>query len=163
MKSVAEEIKSSFGYLAERFKVEINTDEIPSSLRTGPMFDAELFSVLVNLISNALKAVIAARGNSVKIQARKDDVGTVIRVFDDGIGISHDIRDSLFQPLVVDPEGRLYKGLRDMIPDDELLVLGLGSGLGLTIVKGILESYGKSASFIDAKKPWKTCIEAVLP
>jgi len=47
--------------------------------------------------------------------------------------------------------------------------LGVGTGLGLKIVRDILETYGGTARFIDPDRfidddeQWHTCIEIILP
>ena len=42
-------------------------------------------------------------------------------------------------------------------------VLGVGTGLGLKVVRDILELYEGTARFVDVQEPWKTGIEIVLP
>ncbi|MFZ3060273.1 MAG: sensor histidine kinase [Candidatus Methanoperedens sp.] len=158
LKEACTEVLQGFNYLIDHYNIKVNLD-IPDSLRTGPMLDAEAFSIIVNLVSNAIKATLAGQGKNIQIQGRKKDGKTVISVFDEGIGLMEDYRDEVFQPLNADPDGRLYKGLHDRVLDEELAALGRGSGLGLNIVRGIAETYGGTAHFVDVKPPWKTCIE----
>ena len=137
--------------------------DIPGSLRTGEMLDAELFSVLVNTVSNSIKAILAGHGKNILIQVQNESGKTVISIFDDGIGLSKDFREEVFQPLTADPDKKLYKKLEKRIPYKDLAALGRGSGIGLGIIRGIAESYGGTAEFVDVKPPWKTCIKVVLP
>lgn len=156
------EVIDCFGGLTERFKIDI-APEIPESLRTGHILESEAYSILINLISNAIKAVIAGYGHRVKVEAYKENEGTILRVYDDGIGLSKESRTVVGMPLVADPEGRLYKHLKERIESEDLLIVGEGSGMGLSIVKDIVESYGKELKFIDVNPPWKTCVEVTLP
>jgi signal transduction histidine kinase len=156
------EVIDCFGGLTKRFKINIEPD-IPGSLRTGHILESEAYSILINLVSNAIKAVIAGYGHRIKVEAHKEKEGTVLNVYDDGIGLSKDSRTVVGMPLVADPEGRLYKHLKDRIDSEDLLIVGEGSGMGLSIVKDIAESYGKELKFIDVHPPWKTCVEVTLP
>lgn len=162
LKDACTEVIHGFEYLIDHYKLKVSVD-IPESLRTGPMLDAEIFSIIVNLLSNAIKVTLAGHGKNIRIQGWKEGGKTGIRVFDDGIGLTDDLREEVFQPLTADPDGRLYKGLRKRIPDEDLAALGRGSGLGLSIVRGIAETYGGMARFVDVKPPWKTCVEVVIP
>jgi len=163
LKTVFDEVINCFIGLINRFNIKIESN-IPKALRTGPMLESEVYSILINLISNAVKAVIASdEGYRIKAEAFKEKDGTVLRVYDDGIGLSKETRDFVVMPLVADPEGRLYKRLKEKIDYEDFLIVGEGSGLGLSIVKDIVEFYGKKLRFIDVKKPWKTCVEVILP
>ena len=163
VRDACNEVIQGFEYLIKHYELNPVKIDVPDSLRTGDMLDAELFSVLVNIISNAIKAILAGHGKNILIQGWKETGKTAISIFDDGIGLSKRFRDEVFQPLAADPDRRLYKRLEKRIPYKDLAALGRGSGIGLGIVRGIAESYGGSAEFIDVKPPWKTCIKMVLP
>ena len=157
------EVVRGFGYLVEHYELNDIELDIPELLKTGPMLDAELFSVIVNLLSNAIKATISGLGKNVMIRARKEAGKTLISVMDDGIGLPSDFREEVFEPLTADPDGRLYEGLSKRVLYEDLDTLGRGSGLGLSIVRGIAETYGGKAEFVDAEDSWKTQVEVVLP
>jgi len=157
-----DEVIDCFGGLTKFFDIEIRT-EMPDSLRTGLILESEVYSILINLVSNAVKAVIAGYGHIVKVEAFKDNTGTVLRVYDDGIGLTKESRAVVGMPLVADPEGRLYKHLKERIASEDLLIVGEGSGMGLSIVRDIVGSYGKELRFVDVDMPWKTCVEVILP
>jgi len=163
MKHVCDEVVKGFQYLIKEYGMNEVQLDVPDTLSVGPILEVELYSVIVNLLSNAIKANLAGRGQNILIQAFKRDSKTNIRVFDDGIGLSENRREEVFQPLNADPDGRLSRGLRERISDQDLAALGRGSGVGLNIVRNITEAYGGTAHFIDAKLPWKTCVEVVLP
>lgn len=163
VRDACNEVIQGFEYLIKHYKLNPIKMEIPDSLRTGEMLDAELFSVLVNTVSNSIKAILAGHGKNILIQGQKESGKTVISIFDDGIGLSKDFREDVFQPLTADPDKKLYKKLEKRIPYKDLAALGRGSGIGLGIIRGVTESYGGKAEFVDAKPPWKTCIKVVLP
>ena len=157
------EVVHGFGYLLEHYQMKRVEVDMPDGLKVGPMLEVELFSILVNLVSNAVKANLAGQGKRILIKGLKVEGRTTIRVSDDGLGIRDELREELFQPLTADPDGQLYQGLRKRIADEDLAALGRGSGVGLSIVRSIAESYGGKARFINAKRPWKTCVEVVFP
>ncbi|HUV03263.1 MAG TPA: ATP-binding protein [Desulfobacteria bacterium] len=157
------EVADCFEYLIEHYNLNKPEIDVPETLRTGPMLDAEFFSIIVNLVSNAIKATIAGLGKNILIRGRKESGKTFIRVFDDGLGLPEEFREEVFQPLTADPDGRLYKRLQERIQDEDLAPLGRGSGLGLNIVRGITETYEGKVHFVDVESPWKTCVEVVLP
>lgn len=148
--------------LKEDYNFIIEPD-FEKNLMIGPILEAELYSILINLISNAVKVVIAGSGNKIKVTAYKSSEGSILRIYDDGIGLSKESREVVLTPLVADPEGRLYKALEEKMKYKDLISIGEGSGLGLSIVNDIVTSYGKKIRFIDPEEPWKTCVEVTLP
>jgi signal transduction histidine kinase len=89
---------------------------------------ARLRQVLANLVDNAIKYTPA--GGRVDVAADADEGGVVIRVSDSGIGIAPDEA-----PRVWD---RLYRGDRSRSER--------GLGLGLSLVKAIVEAHGGSVA-----------------
>lgn len=163
VKNMIDDVTSCFEGMANEYKFSIEI-EVAESLKTGRMMEAELYSILINLVSNAVKAVIASEtGHRIKVAAYRENDETMVKIYDDGIGLSRESRELVFEPLATDPEGRLYKRLKAKMKYKELLVIGEGTGMGLAIVKDIVEFYGKEVKFIDAEKPWSTCIRVTLP
>jgi signal transduction histidine kinase len=97
--------------------------------------------ILVNLIDNGLK--YGGSSGKVRVTAEVDGDAVVVGVHDHGPGISAESREKLFN--------RFYRG------DDEIAAQTRGSGLGLYIVKNIVEAHngkiwvdsapGRGASF----------------
>ena len=79
--------------------------------------------VILNLLSNAIKFTNNAGNISVIVEA--DDKYVFIRVKDDGIGISKDIREDIFNRFVQE--------------DKSLNRKNEGSGIGLALVKSLVE------------------------
>jgi len=164
LRALAKEVVDCHSALINKFSIKID-NTIPESLRTAPMLEAEMYSILLNLVSNAIKAVIAGNGNNIKLETIATEEIT-LRVYDDGVGLSDKGKEKVFVALVADPENRLYPELTKRLGQDEILSVGEGSGLGLSIVLDILKSYGKTIRFLkdeEVPKPWKTCVEATLP
>lgn len=88
---------------------------------------SRLTQVLLNIVLNA-GAAIAATGRDdgrITVRARNEGAGRVrIEVEDDGPGISADVRDQVFEPFVTTKS------------------VGEGTGLGLAVCRGLVESAG---------------------
>jgi signal transduction histidine kinase len=153
-----------FDLITKSYRIEINIDEVSESLKVGPILEAELFSVLLNLLSNSIKSVIAAGGQRiVMVAAQRRDAFAIINVRDTGVGLKERYYEDVFSPFSSDPEDLLYRGLDSKLnPEDEYIV-GTGSGLGLSIVREILSYRGGSVHFVKPPEGWKADIEVVLP
>ena len=141
---------------------EKKQSDISENLLTKPILEAEFYSIIVNLLSNAIKAVIAGYGNKILIKAEKIRNSIYLRMFNDGIKLNKKYWYEVFKPLVNDPENEIYKGLIQRTNDEEISLLGRGSGLGLSIIKDMIEKNNGSINFIDVDKPWKTGIEVIF-
>jgi signal transduction histidine kinase len=88
---------------------------------------SRLTQVLLNIVLNAGDAIAANRREEgrVTLRARRVDKGRVrIEVEDDGPGISVELRDQVFEPFVTTKS------------------VGEGTGLGLAVCRGLVESAG---------------------
>lgn len=144
---VIEELSSAFGQYMQEYGIEFS-NAVPAHLRTPPMFEAELHSILLNLLTNALKAVGTQPSRRIEVTASREDDGLHIFMRDTGVGLDPSLREEVFEPFVT-----------TSLPDP---ILGVGTGLGLKIVQDLVEAYGGKAQFIDVEAPWKTCIEVIL-
>ncbi len=123
--SVKSIIEDTLSLCSERFKnfnVTMIADDIPDDL----MIDCrqtQLSQVLLNLITNALDAIIDLPEKWVRIEAYKNYGVVEISVTDSGEGISSDLQDKIMRPFFTTKE------------------VGKGTGLGLSISKGIIESH----------------------
>lgn len=89
-----------------------------------PAYADELGQVWMNLIHNALQAMDYS--GRLDITLEQDAAQAVVRIRDSGCGIPEDIRDRIFQPFFTTKPA------------------GEGSGLGLDIVRKILDKHGGS-------------------
>ncbi|WP_438008178.1 chemotaxis protein CheB [Sorangium sp. So ce321] len=91
---------------------------------------ARLQQVQVNLLNNAAK--YTPRGGHVTLEARRVDGHAVVRVKDDGLGIPKDMLDTVFE-LFVQSSRTLDRSAG-------------GLGVGLTLVRGLVEKHGGTVS-----------------
>ena len=115
---------------------KINSDKHKLVLEIAPelpdmMLDKEkLKEVMINLISNAIK--YSPAGGEVNVRMKMDESNLRIEVEDHGIGISKEHQSKLFEAFY-----RVDSSHTASIP---------GTGLGLTIVKAIVEHHGGRCS-----------------
>ena len=153
-----------FQRVADAYHVDI-TPKIDEGLLVGPMLKGELAAILLNVLSNAIKAVIAGGASKglIELYAYLAGKKVCLDVKDNGIGLSPEDRKTVFTPLVADPSSQLYDALEERLAAEDRQLLGQGSGLGLSIVKGILENRKGSVEFAEPAQGWSTCLHLELP
>jgi len=102
------------------------TLDVPESLPQIRADRDSLAQVLTNLIDNALKYTGSEK--QIALRARADSDALLFSVEDNGIGIAHDQRRTIFEPF--------YQ------VDQKLSRSREGSGLGLAIVRRIVKAHG---------------------
>lgn len=136
------EIAADFALQAEAAGVALAVDGGPpgASIRADR---ARLIAALANLVSNALK--FTPHGGRIDLSARTDGPWVRVAVTDTGCGIDGDCLGKVFEPFwQASPAERK------------------GSGLGLHIVRGIVEAHGGQVSVRSA--PGRgTTFEVALP
>ena len=147
---VLAEFSETFRRLVERQGAEIDWEMEPMSLRTQPMARSELEAILINLLTNALKACEGRSQRRIRLTAGEDDGEILLRFQDSGKGVPEEIRETLFEPFVTTSLASDYD-------------LGLGTGLGLKIVQDILETNRGSVRLGTADTGFTTCFEIRLP
>lgn len=162
VKKETDNLVESVGYISNEYKITLDSD-VPNNLYTPPMHQTELYSILVNLMTNSIKAVIAdsSGDDRILIEGTKENDQVILRVHDTGVGISPEYHDEVTQPLISDPEKNLYDSLEKKMPTQLSSQLGSGSGLGLSIVSDIAEKYGGNLEFVDSDG-WETTAEVRL-
>lgn len=129
LKKLIEENVKRNQILAERKEIQIDftaEDEIPLML----LDESKIEQVLNNLIGNAVK--FSSHNDIIKICLQKRDSDVVIKVEDNGPGISADEAEKLFHPF--------EKGKNKATAGEK------STGLGLAIVKRIVEGHGGKIS-----------------
>ena len=153
-----------FQRVAAAYHVEIS-QRIDEGLQVGPMLKGELAAILLNVISNGIKAVIArglAKG-MIELHAYRSGKKVCLDIKDNGIGLRKEYRASAFAPLISDPSSQLYDALDERLATEDRQLLGQGSGLGLSIVRGILENRNGMVEFLEPTEGWSTCLHLDLP
>jgi signal transduction histidine kinase len=153
-----------FKLITDEYEIKIDYSEVPSTIIVHHILEAELFAIILNILSNSIKAVIAHNTKkSIKIIAKKQQGKNIITFADTGIGLSKDKYDEVFIPFIADPSNSLYSKLAKNLNPADKYIVGTGSGLGLSIVKDIIQLRGGSISFIPSNKNWSTILEVQLP
>lgn len=122
-----EEICSLYSAQAEDKNISFSTD-IPDNLPKVYADPDRTKQVLANLINNAIK--FTPGGGQVTVNGRKSKNFVEVRVKDTGMGMSKEQQKNIFDKF------EQIKGIRKKIKGQK------GTGLGLTITKGIVESQG---------------------
>lgn len=145
---VVENVRRPMSYYMDKYHVQFQ-NEVPRGLRTPPLYEAELYAILINILSNALKAVFERIDRRVTVRAQRDEDHLIIRMLDTGIGVEPEWRDKVFEPFI-----------STSTPNP---VLGVGTGMGLAVVRDVVEYYRGTVRFTDPEPPWQTCIQITLP
>lgn len=119
-------VTQAYEHVARAGGVHLAHDLEPNLVIEGDRVRIE--QTFSNLVGNALK--YTPGGGSVRVEARKNGVEAVVRVIDTGVGISEDALPLIFELFTqVDRSLDRAQG---------------GMGLGLTLVKGLVERHGGS-------------------
>jgi signal transduction histidine kinase len=159
-----ERARRCFDLIIKSYGIDVNIDAVPPTLQVGPMLEAELYAVLLNILSNAIKSVIAAGGpKRVEVRAERKRSEVVMHVLDSGVGLREKHFEEVFVPFVADPEKRLYRGLNTKLNPEDQYIVGTGSGLGLSIVREIVSNRNGTIHFTTPDDGWKADLEVILP
>lgn len=115
------EVEELFRDTSETHTLEVQAPAEPVAVSCDPL---RMEQVLTNLVSNATKYSPAGGLVTLRVDARDDEV--VLSVRDEGVGIAPDEVAHVFEPF------HRTHSLRD-VP---------GAGLGLSVVRRIVESHG---------------------
>jgi signal transduction histidine kinase len=91
----------------------------------------QLIRVVTNLVKNATQALQEEENPKVLVEVSEDDTMVIIRVSDNGIGVSKEDKEKVFEP--------------------KFTTKSSGMGLGLAMVKNIVETYQGEITFISEK------------
>jgi signal transduction histidine kinase len=127
-------------------------------IRKIAMHEAEFSSVLINLYTNAVKAIQRTNGRKRDILMRHSRVGNneVVEVLDTGVGIVPKDRKNIFEPFFTTTPVK-----RALRPGDSDM---FGTGLGLTIARDAIQSARGSIELVNPPpKGFSTCFRIELP
>jgi len=100
-------------------------------------------------MTNAVKAVRGGHLRHIEVTGFKENGVVHIQFLDTGRGLDRGKWDVVFEPFESYSE-----------PD---IRLGVGTGLGLKIVRDIIRSYDGEVQFSEPPEGWSTCMEITLP
>jgi signal transduction histidine kinase len=124
-------------------------NEVPATLKSPPMFPAELTTVLSNLLSNAVKA--GGEGGTIHATGElRSDGGVTILVENTGVAVDLADAERWFLPF-------------ESTTAEMDSSLGYGMGLGLTITRDMLEQYGATVRFVPPGRGFATAVEVRFP
>ena len=120
--NLARSVDETLGLLQHRLRrVKVVKEVEPNATIRG--FPGQVDQVLMNLLTNAAQA-IGDHDGTVRVIAKNQDTRVLLAVADDGPGIPKDVLPHIFDPFFTTKD------------------VGEGSGLGLSIVHGIIERHG---------------------
>lgn len=165
LKTAIDRATHCFQLIINNYALTIDDTGIPTDLMVGPMIEGELYTILLNILSNAVKSVIAS-GNperTIRFDAHQSGKRIILKVADTGIGLSSEFFDEVFTPFISDPSGELYDKLEERSNPEDASIFGSGSGLGLAIARDIARSRGGDVRFVPPEDHWSACVEVELP
>src|SRR6185295_16766389 len=141
---VARSVDDTLDLLRHRLRNVRVEKQIDPELRLHG-FPGQIDQVFMNLISNAAQALgTRDSGGTIRIAARKQAEDVEITVADDGPGIPADVIPKIFDPFFTTKD------------------VGEGSGLGLSIVHGIVDRHG-GRIMVESQVGEGTTFRIVLP
>jgi signal transduction histidine kinase len=130
--------------------VQLSTQVEGYEVFTRPMHMSEWSAILLNLLSNSLKAIRrAGKPGRIAVVAREDGNNIVVDFLDDGDGIPKEDRDKVFVPFFTTSNAS----------DEELS----GMGLGLKIVSDLVTANRGTVAIIDPGQGFSTCFRISIP
>ena len=91
----------------------------------------QLIRVVTNLVKNAIQAMPKEVDPKIEVKVKEENNDVIILVSDNGLGISNDNKNKIFEP--------------------KFTTKSSGMGLGLPIIKNIVETYGGSITFTSVE------------
>lgn len=106
--------------------------------------EKQLSRVMVNLLNNAIQSIPVDRNGKIDIEVKKTDDECQITITDNGIGIPDEQKSKIFSPNFTTKSG--------------------GAGLGLAMVKNIIDSANGSVTFKSSHNgtTFELCLPAVI-
>jgi len=120
--NLARSVDETLGLLQHRLRNVKVVKDIDAKARILG-FPGQVDQVLMNLLTNAAQA-IGEEGGTISVTATNQDARVLLTVADDGSGIPKEVLPHIFDPFFTTKD------------------VGEGSGLGLSIVHGIIERHG---------------------
>ena len=125
---VSAALRLTQGQLKQHCEVDIHLGELPRIHGHA----SQIAQVVVNLLVNAAQAIPPERRGQLNISTSFRDDHVLLRITDDGCGMSEETQRNLFRPFFTTKP------------------VGVGTGLGLSIALGIVKAHGGSIDVTSA-------------
>lgn len=140
----------------EKLNIKLEIESYGYGLISIPMHTSEWTSILFNLYTNAKKAIKReGSAGKIKMVTGKEDKKLYLEFADNGDGIPEGNRHRIFEPFFTTSSPVGF----DSTEDEKLT----GTGLGLKIVKDIIQAYGGTIELIEPESGYSTCFKIELP
>ncbi len=119
-------VQEVLSFCKEKLKINnigIQIDQIDPNLNLS-FNRTQLSQVILNLLNNAIDALDGKKIKWIKIETRLEDSKLIFSISDSGSGVAKEIKDKIMEPFFTTKP------------------IGHGTGIGLSISRNILESYG---------------------
>jgi len=164
LKNKIMKVEKVFSLIIKKYNIDIDYSKVPNNIMIKDILEAEVYSILLNVLSNAIKSVIAGGKNrKIQIEALREDSKNIIYVRDTGLGLDENNFDDVFIPFISDPESHLYNNLEKRLNPEDKIIVGSGSGLGLGIVREIINAHNGSIFFQAPSDNWKAELKILIP
>ncbi|OMO28722.1 sensor histidine kinase [Vibrio lentus] len=141
----------------KRRSYQLVTDFAGDDFWTKAIHISEISSVLMNLFTNACKAIIRCNRpqGKLKLTLTSTEDDHVLRFEDNGDGIPPENWGKVFNPLfTTELSGGAYV-------NEDIQMKGMG--LGLTITQEIVDGFDGEISVVEPTEKYSTCIQVVIP
>jgi signal transduction histidine kinase len=140
----------------DKSSINLETDFFGFDLVTIPMHQSEWSSILFNLYTNAKKAIKRAKVlGQIRIVGGNENEKVFLEFQDNGDGIPQENEGKIFEAFFTTSSPAGFDA-----PQEDRLT---GTGLGLKIVKDIVQSYSGQIELIKPETGFNTCFRIELP
>lgn len=124
IKQIINEIVDKYAEIIKSYKIKIDTNSVTDFQFKMPFMQIDIESIIINMITNSFEALKGRREKVIKISTIDDFINKnyILNFEDSGRGVPDDKKEWIFLPL-------------NTTKNED------GVGLGLTIVKDVIESY----------------------
>lgn len=157
LRTVVEDFEKIVHYDSKGINLNITKEFYGYDLYTRPMHPSEWTSILYNLYTNSKKAIKRANreNGNIKIVGGREKEMIYLEFMDNGDGIPEENYERIFDPF--------FTTSTPASPNSEKNEVISGTGLGLKIVRDIVESYLGSISVIPSESGFNTCLRIEVP
>lgn len=130
LKEIVNNVLVFFGQRLINHGVELRFKDIENVYVSGHKGQFE--QAILNLITNSFDAIDSQKEKWIEISAEKSEDKVQIVIKDSGHGIAEDVRSKMLEPFYTTKKNK-------------------GSGLGLTLVKGIAKKHGGDLKYVEGE------------